>query len=374
MWIVRLALRRPYTFTVMAILIVLMGIVTITRMATDIFPKIDVPVVSVIWSFPGVAPEEMEKRFVTVTERAMTTTVNDIEHIESQSYKGVSVIKVFFHEGAKVEAGVAQVTSITQTLLRILPPGTTPPLILQYSASNVPILQLGLTSKTLSEQDLYDLGLNFIRTQLATVQGAQVPLPYGGKSRQVMVDLDPQKLFGKGLSPADVSSALNAQNVILPAGTEKIGDREYNVRLNSSPELLQTLNDLPIKQVNNATVYIRDVAHVRDGFAVQTNIVAQNRVRSALLTVLKSASASTLDIISRVKATLPPELDITQLFDQSIFVRAAINGVVKEGVIAACLTALMILLFLGSWRSTLVVATSIPLSILCSVIILSALG
>jgi multidrug efflux pump subunit AcrB len=381
MWIVRLALRRPYTFTVMAILIVLMGIVTITRMATDIFPKIDIPVVSVIWSFPGVAPEEMEKRFVTVCERAMTTTVNDIEHIESQSYNGVSVIKVFFHEGAKVEAGVAQITSIAQTLLRIMPPGTTPPLILQYSASNVPILQLGLTSKTLSEQDLYDLGLNFIRTQLATVQGAQVPLPYGGKSRQVMVDLDPQKLFGKGLSPADVSNALNAQNVILPAGTEKIGDREYNVRLNSSPELLQTLNDLPIKQVNNATVYIRDVAHVRDGFAVQTNIVAQNRVRSALLTVLKSASASTLDIINRVKAalprikaTLPPELEITQLFDQSIFVRAAINGVLKEGVIAACLTALMILLFLGSWRSTLVVATSIPLSILCSILILSALG
>jgi len=381
MWIVRLALRRPYTFTVMAILIVLMGIVTITRMATDIFPKIDIPVVSVIWSFPGVAPEEMEKRFVTVTERAMTTTVNDIEHIESQSYNGVSVIKVFFHEGAKVEAGVAQITSITQTLLRILPPGTTPPLILQYSASNVPILQLGLTSKTLSEQQLYDLGLNFIRTQLATVQGAQVPLPYGGKSRQVMVDIDPQQLFGKGLSPADVSNALNAQNVILPAGTQKIGDREYNVRLNSSPELLQALNDLPIKQVNNAMVYIRDVAHVRDGFAVQTNIVAQNRVRSALLTVLKSASASTLDIISRVKAalprikaTLPPELDITQLFDQSIFVRAAINGVLKEGVIAACLTALMILLFLGSWRSTLVVATSIPLSILCSIIILSALG
>src|SRR3989440_1127344 len=381
MWIVRLALRRPYTFTVMAILLVLMGIVTITRMATDIFPKIDIPVVSVIWSFPGVAPEEMEKRFVTVCERAMTTTVNDIEHIESQSYNGVSVIKVFFHEGAKVEAGVAQVTSITQTLLRILPPGTTPPLILQYSASNVPILQLGLTSKTLSEQQLYDLGLNFIRTQLATVQGAQVPLPYGGKSRQVMVDIDPQQLFGKGLSPADVSNALNAQNVILPAGTQKIGDREYNVRLNSSPELLQALNDLPIKQVNNAMVYIRDVAHVRDGFAVQTNIVAQNRVRSALLTVLKSASASTLDIINRVKAalprikaTLPSELEITQLFDQSIFVRAAINGVLKEGVIAACLTALMILLFLGSWRSTLVVATSIPLSILCSLILLSALG
>src|SRR5436309_2285819 len=381
MWIVRLALRRPYSFTVMAILIVLVGVVTIARMSTDIFPNINIPVVSVIWSYTGVAPEEMEKRFVTVSERAMTTTVNDIEHIESQSYNGVAVIKVFFHEGAKVEAGVAQITSITQTLLRIMPPGTTPPLIIQYSASNVPILQLGLSGKTLSEQQLYDLGLNFIRTQLATIQGAQVPLPYGGKSRQVMVDIDPQKLYGKGLSPADVSNAVTAQNVILPAGTQKIGDREYNVRLNSSPELLQVLNDLPIKQVNGATVYIRDVANVRDGFAVQTNIVAQNRIHSALLTVLKSASASTLDIIKRVKdalpriqATLPKELQISQLFDQSIFVRASINGVLREGVIAACLTALMILLFLGNWRSTLVVATSIPLSILCSIIVLGALG
>ena len=381
MWIVRLALRRPYTFTVVAILIVLLGIVTIARMATDIFPTINIPVVSVIWSYSGVAPEEMEKRFVTVCERAMTTTVNDIEHIESQSYNGVAVIKVFFHEGAKVEGGVAQITSICQTLLRIMPPGTTPPLIIQYSASNVPILQVGLSSKTLSEQQLYDIGLNFIRTQLATVQGAQVPLPYGGKSRQIMVDIDPAKLYGKGLSPTDVSNAINVQNVTLPAGTQKIGDREYNVRLNSSPEVLQVLNDLPIKQVNGAVVYIRDVAQVRDGFAVQTNIVAQNRIRSALLTVLKSASASTIDIIKRVKealpriqATLPKELEMTQLFDQSIFVRAAINGVLREGVIAACLTALMILLFLGNWRSTLVVATSIPLSILCSIIILGALG
>ena len=381
MWIVRLALRRPYTFTVVAILVVLLGIVTIARMSTDIFPNINIPVVSVIWSYSGVAPEEMEKRFVTVCERAMTTTVNDIEHIESQSYNGVAVIKVFFHEGAKVEAGVAQITSICQTLLRIMPPGTTPPLIIQYSASNVPILQLGLSSKTLSEQQLYDLGLNFIRTQLATVQGAQVPLPYGGKSRQIMVDIDPAKLYGKGLSPTDVSNAINVQNVILPAGTQKIGDREYNVRLNSSPEVLQILNDLPIKQVNGAVIYIRDVAQVRDGFAVQTNIVAQNRIRSALLTVLKSASASTIDIIKRVKqalpriqATLPKELEMTQLFDQSIFVRAAINGVLREGVIAACLTALMILLFLGNWRSTLVVATSIPLSIFCSIIVLGALG
>ena len=381
MWIVRLALRRPYTFTVCAIMIVLLGIVTLFRMSTDIFPSIDIPVVSVIWSYTGVAPEEMEKRFVTVTERAMTTTVNNIEHIESQSYSGVAVIKVYFHEGAKVELGVAQVTSIVQTLLRSMPPGTTPPLIVQSSASNVPILQLALSSKSLSEQELYDLGLNFVRTQLATVQGAQIPLPYGGKSRQVMVDLDPQKLFATGISPSDVSTALNAQNVILPAGTEKIGDREYNVRLNSSPELLEELNDLPVKQVNGVTVYMRDVAHVRDGYAVQQNIVAQNRVRAALLVVLKSAEASTIDIIRRVKetlpgiqATLPKSLEVTQLFDQSIFVRASVNGVLKEGVIAACLTALMILLFLGSWRSTLVVATSIPLSILCSVIILGALG
>src|SRR5438045_2534767 len=381
MWIVRLALRRPYTFTVMAILIVLVGTVTISRISTDIFPNIDIPVVSLVWSYVAFSPEEMEQRFVTVCERAMTTTVNNIEHIESQSYNGVSVIKVFFHEGAKVEAGVAQITSICQTLLRIMPPGTTPPLIVQYSASNVPILQIGLSSKTLSEQQLYDIGLNFIRTRLATVQGAQVPLPYGGKSRQIMVDIDPQKLYGKGLSPVDVSNAINTQNVILPAGTQKIGDREYNVRLNSSPEVLQVLNDLPIKQMNGAVVYIRDVAQVRDGFAVQTNIVAQNRLRSALLTVLKSASASTIDIIKRVKeslpqiqATLPKELELTQLFDQSIFVRASINGVLREGVIAAGLTALMILLFLGNWRSTIVVTTSIPLSILCSIIILAALG
>lgn len=381
MWIVALALRRPYTFTVMAIMIVLMGVVTISRMATDIFPDINIPVVSVIWSYPGVAPEEMEDRFCTVCERAMTTTVNNIEHIESQSYNGVSVIKVFFHEGASVDAGVAQVTAICQTLLKAMPPGTTPPLILQYSASNVPILQIGLSSKTLSEQQIYDYGLNFLRTQLATVQGAQVPLPYGGKARQVMVDLDLTKMYAKGLSPLDVDNALVAQNLILPSGTEKIGDREYNVRLNSSPLDLVALNDLPVKEVNGATVYIRDVGQVHDGYAVQQNIVSENGVRSGLLTVLKSANASTLDIVNRVKealpkiqATLPPSLTLTQMFDQSIFVRAAINGVLREGVIAACLTALMILLFLGSWRSTLVVATSIPLSILCSIIIMGALG
>lgn len=381
MWIVRLALRRPYTFTVAALLIALFGIVTIMRMSTDIFPRINIPVVSVIWSFPGVAPEEMAQRFVTVTERAMTTTVNDIEHIESQSYNGVSVIKVFFHEGANAEAGVAQVSSICETLLRVLPPGTTPPLILQYSASNVPILQLGLSGQGLSEQQLYDLGLNFIRTQLSTVQGSQVPLPYGGKVRQVMVDIDLPKLYAKGLSPADVTSALTAQNLIQPAGTQKIGDREYYVRLNSSPRLLEALNDMPVRQSGASTILMRDVAQVHDGFSVQTNIVTENGTRAALLTVLKSASASTLDIIRRVKealpriqSTLPPTLKIVQLFDQSVFVRASIVGVVKEGAIAAGLTALMILLFLGSWRSTLIVATSIPLAIFTSIILLGALG
>jgi multidrug efflux pump subunit AcrB len=381
MWIVALALRRPYTFTVMAILIVLLGIVTISRMATDIFPSINIPVVSVIWGYPGVAPEEMEKRFCTLTERAMTTTVNDIEHIESQSYTGVAVVKVFFHEGANVEAGVAQVTAICQTILKSMPTGTTPPLIIQYSASDVPILQLAASSKTMNEADIYDYLLNFIRVPLATVQGAQMPFPYGGKVKQVMVDLDLEKLYAKGLSPTDVDTALNAQNLILPAGTEKIGDKEYNVRLNSSPLEVDKLNDMPIREVNGAMVYIRDVGQVHSGYAVQQNIVSENGVRSSLMVIQKSANASTLDIIDRVKtqlvkivAGLPSSLKVTQLFDQSIFVRAAINGVLREGVIAACLTALMILIFLGSWRSTLVVATSIPLSILCSIIIMGCLG
>ncbi|HWP46878.1 MAG TPA: efflux RND transporter permease subunit [Candidatus Limnocylindrales bacterium] len=381
MWIVRLALRRPYTFIVMALLIILLGIVTITRMPTDILPEINIPIVSVIWSYGGMAPEEMEKRVVTFSERSFTTTVNDIEHIESQSMNGVSVIKVFFHPRAKIEAAVAQMASISQTVLRVMPPGMQPPLIIRYSASNVPILQIGVGSKTLSEQQLYDYGFNFIRTQLATVQGASVPLPYGGKPRQIMVDIDPQALMSKGLSAMDVVAAINAQNLIMPAGNAKMGEREYSIRLNSSPEVVDALNNLPIKQVNGATIYIRDVAQVRDGFAVQTNIVNQNGRRSTLLTILKSGGASTLDIVNRVKqrlpsiqATLPPELELKYLFDQSIFVRAAIDAVVKEAVIAACLTALMILLFLGSWRSTLIVAISIPLSILCSILVLSFLG
>src|SRR5215467_8197829 len=381
MWIVRLALRRPYTFIVMALLIAIGGVLTIARTPVDIFPDINIPVVSVIWSYSGLSPNEMEGRMITISERAMTTTVNSIEHIESQSLSGVAVIRVFFQPDAKIEAAVAEVTAINQTLLRILPPGTTPPLIIRYSASNVPILQLALESPTLSEQQLYDYGLNFIRTQLATVQGAQVPLPWGGKVRSVMVDLDSDALYAKGLSAFDVSSAVGAQNVILPAGTAKIGPIEYNVRTNSSPDAIEALNDVPVKQVGGATIYLRDVAQVRDGFQVQTNQVHVDGRRSALLTVLKTPTASTLDIVQRVKdalpriqATLPPELEIKPLFDQSVFVRASIQGVLREAVIAATLTGLMILRFLGSWRSTLVIMVSIPLAILVSIITLSLFG
>ncbi|MGD0498367.1 MAG: efflux RND transporter permease subunit [Bryobacteraceae bacterium] len=381
MWIVRLALTRPYTFVVIAVLIAILGGAAIVTMPVDIFPYIDIPVVSIVWSYNGLSPEEMEKRIVTTFERAMTTTVNDIEHIESQSYSGVSVVRVYFQPNAKVELALAQVTAISQTLLRIFPPGTYPPNVLKYDASSVPILQLGLASQTLSEQQLFDLGQNFIRTQLATIQGAAVPLPYGGKYRQVMADLDPDRLFANQLSPADVSNALGLQNLILPAGTAKIGDKEYQIKLNSSPRILDDLNNLPIKVVNGATVYMRDVAQVRDGYAVQTCIVRTNGVRGALLTVLRNGKASTLAVVNGVKAFLPkilaglpPEINVRQLFDQSLFVRAAINGVVREAVMAAFLTGLMILLFLGSWRSTVIVCISIPLSILSSLMILSLLG
>lgn len=381
MWIVRLALRRPYTFVITALLIVILGVLTIFRMPTDIFPNINIPVVSVIWSYNGVPPEDMEKRIVTVSERAITTTVNDIEHMESQSMNGVSVIKIFFQPNAKIEAAVAQVTSIVQTILRALPPGITPPLVIQYSASNVPILQMSVSSPTLSEQDLYDLGLNFVRTQLATVQGASVPLPYGGKARQVMVDLDPKALVAKGLSAVDVTNAINAQNLILPTGSAKIGDRDYNVRLNSSTEAIEALNNLPIKEINGAMVYIRDVAQVHDGFAIQTNVVRRDGRRSSLISILKNGAASTLDVVDRVKktlpriqATLPKDLNLDLLFDQSLFVKASVEGVIKEGLIAACLTAAMILIFLGSWRSTVIVAVSIPLSILVSIITISFVG
>lgn len=381
MWIVELALRRPYTFVVMSLLIVVMSVVTIVRMPIDIFPEIDIPVVAVVWTYSGVSPDEMEKRIVTVSERAMTTTVNDIEHIESQSLNGVCVIKVFFQPGAKVEAAVAQVNAINQTILRVLPPGITPPLILRYNVTNVPILQLGVSSDVLSEQQLYDFGQNFIRTQLATVQGAQIPLPYGGKPRQIMVDLDPQALYAHNVSPADVSAAINAQNLILPAGSAKIGPRDYTVLLNSSPEVIEALNELPIKEVNGAVVTIGDVAHVRDGYSVQTNIVNTDGKRGSLLTILKAGGASTLDVVKRVRealprvmGNLPDTLKTTLLFDQSVFVAASIEGVVHEAVIAAALTALMILLFLGSWRSTVIVAISIPLSILTSILVLSIFG
>src|SRR5579864_8513969 len=381
MWIVRLALRRPYTFVVMSVAILLLGITAIKTMPIDIFPYIDIPVVSVVWSYNGISPDEMEKRIVTGFERGMTTTVNDIEHIESQSYTGVAVIRVYLQPHARVDLAMAQIAAMSQSAVRAMPPGTFPPSILKYDASSVPVLQLGLESKTVSEQQLFDLGQNYIRTPLATVQGASVPLPYGGKMRQIVVDLDPDALYGKKLSAIDVSNSLNLQNLILPAGDVKIGDREYQVRLNSSPEVLSEMNNLPIKTVNGATVYLKDVANVRDGFAVQTNIVRTNGTRGALLTVMRNGQASTLAIVNQVKAALPkilaglpPELQVRQLFDQSLFVRAAIGGVLKESVSAAILTGLMILLFLGSWRSTLIVCLSIPLSILTSLIILNLMG
>src|ERR1022692_3286658 len=402
MWIVRLALRRPYTFVVMAMLIAILGTGAIISMPVDIFPYIDIPVVSVVWNyngnvdiFPyidipvvsvvwnynGLSPEEMEKRLVTIFERSMTTTVNDIEHIESQCYTGVSVTRVYFQPAAKVELALAQITAISQTLLRIFPPGTTPPSVVKYDASSVPILQLGLGSQTMSEQELFDMGQNFIRTQLATIQGAAIPLPYGGKFRSVMVDLNPEQLFAKQLTPADVSTALGNQNLILPAGTAKIGDKDYQIKLNSSPRLLDDMNNLPVKVVNGATVYLRDVAQVRDGYSVQTSIVRTNGSRGALLTVLRSGKASTLDVVNNVKkalpkilAGLPTALHVRQLFDQSLFVRAAINGVVREAVTAAVLTGLMILMFLGSWRSTIIVCISIPLSILVSLIVMNMTG
>jgi multidrug efflux pump subunit AcrB len=365
----------------MAVLIAILGVSAIVSMPVDIFPYIDIPVVSVVWNYGGLSPEEMEKRMVTIFERSLTTTVNDIEHIESQSYNGVSVIRIYFQPNAKVEVALSQVTAISQTLLRIFPPGTTPPSIIKYDASSVPILQLGLESQTMSEQELFDMGQNFIRTQLATIQGAAVPLPYGGKFRAVMVDLNPEQLFAKGLSPADVSTALGNQNLILPAGTAKIGDKDYQIKLNSSPRILDDMNGLPVKVVNGATVYLRDVAQVHDGYNVQTSIVRTNGGRGALLTVLRNGKASTLAVVNNVKAALPRILaglpntfNVRQLFDQSLFVRSAIAGVVREAVMAAFLTGLMILMFLGSWRSTIIVCISIPLSILVSLIVMSLMG
>lgn len=381
MWIVQLALRRPYTFIVGALLVVLSGVLSALRMPTDILPELDIPVVSVIWSYTGLPPEEMERRFSTPYERAVTTTVNDVEHIEAQSLAGITVIKVFFQPGARIESAVAQLAAVAQSILRIMPPGSSAPFIVRYNAANVPVLQLALGGDSLSEQQLYDLGTNGIRTRLATVRGASVPQPYGGRARVINVDLDPDQLLAHGLSPTDVSDAITAQNLVLPGGTAKIGEREYAVRLNGSPEVVEALNDLPIRMVNGGLVRIRDVAQVRDGYSVQTNIVHRDGVRGALITVLKSGGASTIDVVNRVRealpgvlAALPSVLKVDVLADQSLFVKAALEGVVVEALIAACLTALMILLFLGSWRATLIVALSIPLSILVSVTVLAALG
>ncbi|HKU54434.1 MAG TPA: efflux RND transporter permease subunit [Rhizomicrobium sp.] len=379
--IVRLALRRPYTFIVLAILIVIFGALAAIRTPTDIFPDIRIPVIAAVWTYRGLSPDDMAGRVIYYYERQLSTAVNDIDHIESQSLSGVGIVKIFFHSGVDIRTATAQVTSLSQTVLKQMPPGITPPLILNYNASTVPILQLALSSETLGEKDIYDLGQNFIRPALASVQGAAIPSPYGGRERQIQLDVDPQALSAHGLSAADLSNALANQNQIIPAGTIKIGTFEYNVKLNNSPDLADELNDLPVKQINGATIYMRDVAHVRDGAPPQRNVVRMDGHRAVLMTVLKSGEASTLDIVDnaksilpRLKETLPKALKVAPLADQSIFVRAAVSGVIKEGIIAAALTSVMILLFLGSWRSTLVIVISIPLAILFSVALLSALG
>ncbi len=381
MWIVKLALARPYTFAVMAVLIVILGLVSIVAMPTDIFPEIDIPVVSVIWAYSGMSPEDLEKRVATSFERAITTTVNDVEHIETQCITGYSVTKVYFHPNVKIELAVAQLTAISNSITRVLPPGIFPPFVIRYNAATVPILQLALSSRSLSEQQIYDLANSQIRIGLANVQGASLPLPSGGRVRQIMVDLDTDAMQARRLSAGDVSNAINQQSVILPAGTAKIGPNEYNVRLNSAPQLVEELNRLPIKDYNGSLVYLKDIAQVRDGFAIQQNVARLNGARGALLTVLRNGRISTLEIIDKVQKELdklqlfiPKSLEVKRLFDQSVFVRAAIDSVVHEGIIAAVLTALMILLFLGSWRSTLIVCVSIPLSILTSTAILYLTG
>jgi len=381
MWIVRLALRRPYTFVVMALLIAILGGAAIVTMPVDIFPYIDIPIVSVVLTYTGLQPDEMEKRVVTNFERMLTSNVNDIEHIESQSYNGIAVIRVYFHPNVQVDMAVAQTTATMQIATRQMPPGMQPGNVLKFDAASVPILQLGLSSKTLPEQEIFDIGNNFIRTPLATVQGASVSYPFGGKARAVMVDLNPDELYAKQLAPIDVSNALNLQNLILPAGTAKLAGTEYQIKVNSSPLALADFNNIPIKTVNGATVFMKDVAQVRDGFSVQQNIVRTNGKRGVLMTITRNGKASTLDIVANVKAALPrilatvtPELKVLTLGDQSIFVRASVTGVVREALIAAALTGIMILLFLGSWRSTLIVCISIPLSILASLCVLSLFG
>jgi multidrug efflux pump subunit AcrB len=381
MWIVQLALRRPYTFIVLAIFILIAGVLSILKTPKDIFPDINIPVCAAIWNFTGMPAEEFSNRITSVYERILTTVVNDIEHIESTSYNGIGVVKIYLQPNASVPVAMAQLTAASQAVLKQLPPGETPPLILSFSASNVPVLRLGLSGANFSEQQLNDLALNFLRVQLVTVPGAAVPYPYGGKQRVISVDLNSQELQARGLSPADVINAINAQNVILPSGTVKMGAQEFDIGLNASPKTIKELGDIPVRTLNGTTIYVRDVASVRDGFIPQTNIVRFDGRRATMVQVQKNGKASTLDIVKgekdlvqRLGPTLPAGLNIQTLADQSIFVTAAIEGVVKEAIIAGCLTALMILLFLGSWRSTLIIAVSIPLSILTSIAVLSALG
>jgi CzcA family heavy metal efflux pump len=381
MWIVALALRRPYTFVVMALLILILSPVAVMRTPVDILPEINIPVVSVIWQYQGFSAQEMTDRIVSNTERGLTTTVNDIEHIETQVMDGRAIEKVFLQPSANLQTAIAQLTAISQTATRQLPAGTNPPLIIVYSASSVPIMQVGIRSKTLPEQALFDLSVNFIRPLLTTVQGASIPWPYGGKQRLVAVDIDTAALQAKGLTPVDVVNAVNAQNLILPSGTAKIGSLQYTVSMNGSTDTIAGLNNLPVKTLNGATIYLHDVAQVRDGYSPQTNIVRQDGFRGTLITIMRNGGTSTLDIVDNIRANLkklarqlPDDLEMRPMFDQSLFVRAAIQGVLREALTAACLTAAMILLFLGNWRTTLVIAISIPLSILCSVITLSAMG
>jgi len=381
MWIVRLALRRPYTFVVASLLLLLVTPFVLLRTPTDIFPAINIPVVSIVWNFTGLSAKDIEQRMVYSEERALTTTVNNIQHIESTSYDSIGVIKVFFQQGVSPEGAVAQITAISQTILKQLPPGATPPLIIQYNASTVPILQYGISSRTLSEQQIFDDAMNTIRVGLISVPGVGIPFPYGGKQRVVSVDLDPKALEAQNLSQQDVVTALTTQNLVFPSGTAKIGGNEYPIDLNTSPSLITRLNELPIKTVEGTVIRVRDVAQVRDGYMPQQNVVRQDGVRSTLLSILKNGSASTLQVASGVKdamanvmKTVTDDLQVKQFADQSIFVTAAVSGVLREGVIAAALTALMILLFLGSWRSTLIIAISIPLSVLASLAILSAIG
>ncbi len=378
---VQLALRRPYTFIVMAMLIVLATPFALLNMATDIFPEINIPVISIVWNYNGLAAQEMGQRISAQNERSLTTTVSDIEHIESTSLPGIAVIKVFFQPTANIQTAIAQVVAIEQTQLRQMPPGITPPLIIKYSASSIPVIQLGLSSPTLPEQAVFDAAINVLRPQLITIPGVAIPFPYGGKNRLISVDIDTQAMQARGLSPADVVNAINAQNLILPSGTAKFGETEYTVKMNGSPDAIAGLNDLPVKTVNGTTTYIRDVAYVRDGFSPQTNIVRKDGARGVLLSVLKNGGASTLDIVAnlrallpRVQAIMPGDIKVTPLFDQSVFVKAAVKGVVVEALVAAGLTALMVLLFLGNWRSTLIIALTIPLSILTSILILQVLG